>query len=57
MWDEQGLSAGIAPDGTLDPDLLKGVHIIVGTPEYLSRVAVGGKLQASLDLPHLSYST
>jgi len=45
LWDEQGLSAGIAPDGTLDPDLLKGVHIIVGTPEFLSRVALHGKLQ------------
>jgi hypothetical protein len=23
LWDEQGLTAGSAPDGTLDPDLLK----------------------------------
>lgn len=45
LWDEQGLTAGAAPDGTLDPNLLKGVHIVVGTPEYLSRVAVGGKLK------------
>lgn len=38
LWDEQALYAATYQD------MLKGVHIIVGTPEYVSRVAVGGKL-------------
>jgi len=39
VWDEQALFA------TAYQDLLKGVHVIVGTPSYLARVAVSGKLR------------
>ncbi len=39
LWDEQSLFAAAYQD------MLKGVHIIVGTPQYLSRVAVGGNLR------------
>lgn len=39
LWDETSLYAAAYQD------LLKGVHVIVGTPEYLSRVAVGGNLR------------
>ena len=33
IWDEQALYAAAYQD------LLKGVHVIVGTPEYLSKIA------------------
>ena len=39
LWDEPGLYAAAYQD------LLKRVHVLVGTPDYLSRVAVSGKLQ------------
>ncbi len=39
LWDEQALFAAAYQD------LLKGVHIIVGTPQYLARVGVGGNLR------------
>ena len=44
LWDEQTLS---------DPneDILKGVHVIVGTPYHLARAALSGKLT----LQHLRY--
>merc|ERR1719149_255727 len=44
LWDEQTLS---------DPneDILKGVHVIVGTPYHLARAAISGKLT----LQHLRY--
>ena len=38
LWDEPMLTAAV------DQDLLKRVHVLVGTPEYLARVAVRGKL-------------
>ena len=45
LWDEQSLYATNPETGEIDQDLLmnnfKGVHVIVGTPEYLSRVGVG----------------
>ena len=39
MWDENAYN-----DQSLK-ELLKGVHVIVGTPEYLSRVALGDELR------------
>lgn len=39
LWDEQALYAAAYQD------LLKETHVLVGTPEYLSRVAVSGKLR------------
>ena len=49
LWDEQSLYATNPETGEIDQDLLmnnfKGVHVIVGTPEYLSRVGVGRQLE------------
>lgn len=39
LWDEQALYAAA------EQDMLKGVHVIVGTPEYLSRGSVSGNLR------------
>lgn len=39
VWDEQALYA------TAEQDLLKGVHVIIGTPSYLARAAVSGNLR------------
>ena len=39
LWDEQSLYAADAQDA------LKGVHVIVGTPEHISRCSVGGNLR------------
>ena len=40
LWDEPTTKAIM-----LDKDLLNGVHVVVGTPEHLSRVAVTGNLR------------
>ena len=39
LWDEQSLYA------TAEQDLLKGVHVVVGTPEFLSRAGLGENLR------------
>jgi len=39
LWDEQALYAAVYQD------MLKGVHVLVGTPEFLGRGAVGGNLR------------
>ena len=47
LWDENALYAAAYQD------LLNGVHVIVGTPEYLSRVAEGAAEGGTLGLTNL----